>query len=455
VSRFFERSFMRASLTSAAMGIAVALGVATSPPASATDTAASHAAVYTSRGVRYQAVAGPVDELFPKVGAGSSVAGEAIALAIDVTGADGASERLLVPGTEGDQVEIEPALIYEEATSTLFVLWLARSPDQRSHVLLETLNDAGFGDRISVTREAMVIERPPTVVLTREGTSRTVVHLAWAAQGRNGVYSYYSPIVIAAGRYAGWNPIVNLGKLDAHAPATVAAATAASAIYLAGGVADGVDTRSVVLASACESTGHLITARSRVLPLSLVAFSDEARNHLIGVGSSWRRSPRELADEVAGHLEQLEEEVHVGARAFLTRAARAFIVKNAGVISPIESLADALRLHLLEAGASLLGQEFEAAPETCGLIEVGPDDAEQTERAAHVVEICRVRDRALPSVTGDEIEIHASRDGGLVLLTWRENGTLWFRLSDGGAWSEARSIAADGDVDLLWQSLGR
>ena len=93
---------------------------------------------------------------------------------------------MLVPGTEGDQVEIEPSLVYEETTSTLFVLWLARSSDQRSHVLLETLydgpgGDRRFGDRVSVTREAMVIERPPTAVLTREGTSRTVVHLAWAA----------------------------------------------------------------------------------------------------------------------------------------------------------------------------------------------------------------------------------------------------------------------------------
>ena len=447
-----KRSRLRTALVSVA---AAAVALALANPACALEAGAPHSAVYTARGVRYQAVTGALDELFPKVGAGSSLAGEAIALAIDVTLADGTSDRLLVPGTEGHQVEIEPALFYEEATSTLFVLWLARNPDQRSHLLLETLNDASFGDRISVTREAMVIDRPPTVVLTREGTSRTVVHLAWAAEGRNGVYSYYSPIVIANGRYAGWNPIVNLGKLDAHAPAATAAATAPSAIYLAGGVADGVDLRSVVLASACESTGHLVTARSRVLPLSLVAFSDEARNHLIGVGASWRRSPRELADEVAGHLEQLEEEVHVGARAFLTRAARAFIVKNAGTITPIEALGDALRQHLLEQGASLLGQEFEAAPEICGLVEVGPDDAEQTERAAHVLEICRIRDRALPAFAGEDIEIHASRDGGLVLLTWRENGTLWFRLSDGGVWSEARSIAADGDVDLLWKSLGR
>ena len=214
-----------------------------------------------------------------------------------------------------------------------------------------------------------MIERPPAVVLTREGTQRTVVHLSWAATERGGVRSFYSPIVLSAGRYAGWNPIVDLGRLDAHG---AGGSTAPRAIYLAGGVADGVDLRSVVLATANEATGHLLTARSRVLPLSLVAFSDEARNHLIGVGGGWRRTPRELADEVAGYLEELDEEVHVGARAYLTRAARAFILKNAGVITPTEALADALRRHLLEAGASLLGQEFEAAPETCGLIEVGP-----------------------------------------------------------------------------------
>jgi hypothetical protein len=158
---------------------------------------------------------------------------------------------------------------------------------------------------------------------------------------------------------------------------------------------------------------------------------------------------------VAKHLEQLEQEIHVGARSFLSRAARTFIIKNAALIVPAEALADALRQHLLEAGASLLSQEFETAPQSCGLIEVGPDAAEQTEPAAHVLEVCRIRDRALPEVGSVELAVHASRDGGLVLLTWRENGVLWFRLSDGAAWSEPRAIEADGDVDLLWQSLGR
>ena len=81
--------------------------------------------------------------------------------------------------------------------------------------------------------------------------------------------------------------------------------------------------------------------------------------------------------------------------------------------------------------------------------------AEQAEPAAHVLELCRIRDRALPAIGGDQVAIHASRDGGLVLLTWRDRGALWFRLSDGGTWSEARSIEADADVELLWHSLGR
>jgi hypothetical protein len=297
----------------------------------------------------------------------------------------------------------------------------------------------------------MVIEAPPTVVLTRESTQRTVVHLAWAATEHGGTRSFYSPIVLFRGAYAGWNPIVDLGRLDPHAPA---ASTAPSALYRAGGVAAGVDLRSVVLATANEATGHLLTARSRVLPLGLVAFADEARNHLIGVGA-WRRTPRELADEVAKHLQEIEQEIHAGARAFLGRAAHDFILENASVITSTEELAAALRRHLLEAGASLLSQEFETAPQTCSLVEVGPDQAEQTERAAHVLELCRIHDRPIPDVGGDQVAIRASRDGGLVLLTWRADGALWFRVSDGAAWSEPRSIEADADVELLWQSLGR
>jgi hypothetical protein len=446
-----QRPSGRSALVFAAAAV-LALAAIGARSARAAEPGASHSAVYTAQGVRYQAVTGKLDELFPKPGAGSSVAGEAPALAVDVVHPEGATMRLLVPRTEGDELELQPALIYEEATSTLFALWLARATDERSHVLVASLRDERWSDPISVTRVAMVIERLPSVVLTREGTQRTVVHLSWVAAEPGGVHTFYSPIVLAAGRFAGWNPILDLGRLDAH---SAGGSGSPREIYLAGGVAPGVDLRSVVLAAANEASGHLLTVRSRVLPMSLVSFSDEARNHLIGVGSSWRRSPRELADEVGGYLEELEEEVHVGARAYLTRAARAFIVKNAGSIVPIEALADALRRDLLEAGASLLGQEFEAAPETCGLVEVGPDDAEQAEPAAHVLEICRIRDRALPAIAGDDIAIRASRDGGLVLLTWRAGGALWFRLSDGGAWSEARSIESGADEELLWKSLGR
>ena len=120
-----------------------------------------------------------------------------------------------------------------------------------------------------------------------------------------------------------------------------------------------------------------------------------------------------------------------------------------------EQTHDSLRKHLLESGASLLGQEFEAAPESCGLLEVGPDAADQAEPAAHVFELCRIRDRALPAIGGDEVAIHASRDGGLVLLTWRAQSALWFRLLDGTTWSEPRSIEADANVELLWKSVGR
>jgi hypothetical protein len=436
-----------------AIALTAMLAAALAVPARAGEPGEPLPTVYTALGSRYQAIAGRLDDLFPKPGAGSSVAGDAPALAIDVALPDGSVRRLLVPGTDGMELELQPTLVFEDATSTLFVLWLQRGTDGRSHVLLHALHGDDWGDRVPVTREAMGVERPPSIVLTRDAAQRTVLHLAWSADERGGVRSFYSPVVLFHGEYAGWNPIVDLGRMDPHPPASPS--PPASAVYRAGGVADGVDVRSVVIASASDATGHLLTARSRVLPMGLVAFSDEARNHLIGVGGTWRRSARELADEMAMYLEELEHEIHVGARIYLARAARTFIVKNASLIGEPEELGDALRRHLLEAGASLLSQEFETAPLTCGLIEVGPDAADQTEPARHVFEVCRIRDRALPSIGEDSIEIRASRDGGLVLLSWREGETVRFRLSEDSGWTEPRSLEPGGDIDLLWESLGR
>jgi hypothetical protein len=435
-------------------GATAALSLAAWPHAArAAEPGQPSAAVYTAKGIRYEAVSGRLDDLFPKPGAGSSVAGDAPALAIDVVHPAGTTDRLLVPGTDGLEHEVEPSLVYEEATATLFVLWLARDGDGRAHILLAELAGGRWAEPVSVTRHAMVVESVPAVVLTRDSAQRTVLHLLWTADDRGLARSFYSPVVLFRGEYAGWNPIVELGTLDPHARATASAGP--GALYHAGSVADGVDLRSVVVAYANQATDHLLTARSRVLPMGLVSFSDEARNHLIGVGGTWRRTGRELADAVAGHLEELDQEIHVGARAFLSRSARAFILKNLGVITPIEELGGALRGHLLDEGAGLLGQEFETAPQACALVEVGPDDAAQTEPATHVLEVCRIRARPLPAVGAEEVRIHASRDGGLVLVTWRENGVLRFRLSEGAGWTEPRSIEADGDADLLWKSLGR
>ncbi|HVR29473.1 MAG TPA: hypothetical protein VMS86_08055 [Thermoanaerobaculia bacterium] len=458
---FPHRQLARAAAGAAGLAAILALaGVGLAPAAEAQDPLAAGASahqsmsqVYSADGVRYEAIAGRLDDLFPTASAGSSVAGNAPALAVDVVPPEGAPRRLLVPGTEGEEQEVQPSLVYEEATSTLFVLWLAQGSNGRSHLLLDAMADEQWGHRVSVTREAMVIERPPSIVLTRDSPLRTVLHVAWSAEERAGVRTFYSPVVLFHGEYAGWNPRLELGLLDSHPAA--AASPPPGTVYRAGGVSDGVDLRSVVLAFANDTTGHLLTARSRVLPMGLVAFSDEARNHLIGVGGTWRRTARELADDVADHLGGLAQEVHVGARAYLARAARAFVLENAGVIATIEELGDALRRHLLEAGASLLGQEFETAPQTCGLVEVGPDDADQTEPAVHVFEVCRIRDRALPEIGEEEVTIRASRDGGLVLLTWRENDVVRFRLSEGSGWTEPRSIEPGGDVDLLWKSLGR
>lgn len=401
--------------------------------AGASDLARAHDA----SGVLYEVVPGTLEALFPRNGA-SSATGSFPALALDMTQPGGARERLLVPGTEASALDLDPTLIIDPQSSSLFLLWRSRTATGRSSLWLATLIDGIWHETTRIGSKELNLDGPPAVTLLRESEHRTVLHLLWSeAESTGAARSYYSPLVLFRGRYIGWSPILTLGSLDLH-DAGGSALPENLSIFGAPRLRRGVDDGSAIIAFASPSTSHLVSARSRILPPALITLADEARNHLVGVGV--RRQKTALAAEVRSFLNQLDVQLHDATRSYLARSAYVFIRAYANDFDSLEVLGNALRWHLIAEGATLLGQAFTAVPTHCGILAVGPGAMRQALPTAHYMEICVISDLGLPALGFGSTNIHVSRDGTKAVLTREENGAIYFRQSLGDAWSDERRL---------------
>src|SRR4051794_1082922 len=85
--------------------------------------AADRQAALGDSGEVYFVRAGTYGDLFP---GGTDTAPENSVLALDIVRRDQPAERLLVPGTEGSDVESSPFELYETTSGALFMVWQAQ-----------------------------------------------------------------------------------------------------------------------------------------------------------------------------------------------------------------------------------------------------------------------------------------------------------------------------------------
>jgi hypothetical protein len=105
------------------------------------------------------------------------------------------TEALLVPGTDDDAVESDTRLLWDGASSTLFVVWHSASLE-RDAIMLASLKDGLWSEPIAVAEGAAVSRLGLQAALTRaaiddEGIGEaTLVHLAWWSMGAQPAAEY-------------------------------------------------------------------------------------------------------------------------------------------------------------------------------------------------------------------------------------------------------------------------
>src|SRR6185436_16860088 len=89
---------------------------------------------------------GTYGALFPK---GKSYPTSNVVLALEMSRPGGVADRVLVPGTEGAEIESSPFVVYEETSRSLYVFWQTKISSV-NRLILRSFKDGSFGPPIEV-----------------------------------------------------------------------------------------------------------------------------------------------------------------------------------------------------------------------------------------------------------------------------------------------------------------
>jgi hypothetical protein len=422
---------------------------------------ASNVPTLGADGEIYRVVKGTYGDLFP---GGSAATATSPVLALDIDRPGVATERLLVPTTGDEFPEDSPAIILDPSSQTPFLVWEKWVNFIHPELNLVHLTPDGWSEVAELSGSPFRQKSSPTFAITHDSvlrpqaegqlvpSERTVVHLVWLELSGEGTYSaQYTPVVIQDGAYVGWNPVFRLNDLISDVPA--GAPSALPGLVQAIAVGSGSDDQSVNIVFADAASGRVATVTARALPRELTELSDSLGNSLAQHGGNFDPAAPEcrpaLADFVRHTATELGNRLQAGFVAAMADDLSHFVLdpEQSGPCD-VESLADAVRVRVLDSGAKLIRSAVSPvadfmrhqAVELGNRLETGPT-------AHHQIQLGLLSARQVPATGGGKTSVMASRSGKNVLVAWEHDGLLSYRETRGEGWSSEfvlRPQSADG-----------
>lgn len=414
-------------------------------------------AVLGADGEIYRIEQGSYGELMGQpnaAGAGNSV------LALRVQRADRADELYPIPATLGPEVESAAALLFEEASDSLFVAWESRTNVIHSQILLAGFSGGTWTDPVRVSDSRFSLKSDPRLAVTRdtfdgsnaEGETvqvrRTVLHVAWFEERAEGTVIAYSPVVLVDGVFdeTAASPIVALTELFAASPEEALPLPLVD-LPLPLAVAAGNDDHSVILGFVHPGSGRLITVEAAVLSGGVSALGDIARAHIIESGRNYDTSTpggvRSLGEAARAHIIESGHRYDGAVLAYIADRVRAYVIATAPELDlsddgDLRSLGGGARAHIIESGVRIdrRGLRSVSAPAAFRMVDAG------NEEASHHISLAVVGSRALEGLElGPEPFVLVSPDGADALIAWEQAGQLRYQESRGDGWSEVRALS--------------
>lgn len=446
--------------------ITLALGFLLSAGASAVDRTGA----IGLEGELYLTRVGPYGILFPK---GNAYPANNVVLTLEVSRHGKAPDRLLVPGTEGPEVESASFLVFEEDSKSLYLVWQT-NVSSVNQLVLRSFKDGSFGPPIevasgtfqaSISAPQAVVTRNEYSVATEDGGTavahRTLIHLIWWQEAGAGNQVLYAPITLLEGIYTGWHPVYSLYDFD-QSPDDLAAATEIlPQLYRAPRIQTGRNDRSVVISFANERNGRLAVLDVNLLPGEISVIADKIRAHVIEIG---RRKPstQTIADKIRAHVIEIGR-LNPRVLSFLSNDVYEHILSRGGQYvdaGNYTGLADDVSAYVTRSATNLLengrlGEEADT-PQILRLAE-----SEDDELGAPRLQVRSVFSRPAPRTAAAPTTVFASKDGKAVLVAWDTVSQIRYRETSPEGWGEVLAVAITPDLtreqayDFLEQRLRR
>jgi len=441
--------------------IALLLGLTLAPAAHAFDRQSALGA----KGELFVVQVGKYADLFP---GGQATDGKNTVLALDVTTPAGATQRLLVPGTENADVEQLPFLLYEESSATLFMVWQTQVSLIHPILNLGSFHAGQWGDVIPVLGDPFAKKSSPQLGVTREsyvvkaadGTSttvnRTVLHLVWAEDNAAGTQdTFYTPIILDDGRYLGSNPIYRLNDYDASPVAKILGDVPKS-LLVAPRLETGPNDQTVIVTFADAVSKRLVSIVVGALPRQLSSLADHSRAQIIDVGVKL----------YPGHLQQLADAASADLLATGTSFYPEFVktmadrIHNLILNAPkpsangLQNLADVSRAQIIDVGVKLgrggLMNQSGASTSLQTTIEEVPSTPDDPTSAGetHLFQLQVVASRPVPLIGDGTVLLYASEDGQKALASWQPAGQVQYMEATPAGWSDVRTLQLTDQLPL-------
>ncbi len=417
-------------------------------------------AAIAGEGELYQVQEGAYGDLFPQQGLGDAASS---ALALDVTYPDQSKERLLVPGTESTDVDSNPSILFESQSRTLYVLW--KSQHNYIHSLLNVIgyHDGEWTDPVEISGSPFGWKSDPEFAVTRDtfqaeeddgslrSWTRTVIHLLWWEEGANGeAVPYYSPVTLIDGKYVGWNSVYRLDDLLASALGSAAPAPLNPAVARAQRIEAGSNAQSATLGFVSPSTGELVSVTLGLLPGEVTSISDKIRAQIDVLGRMSTSRPV-IADKVRAQIDVLGSKLglHPGLTDYLAEKIHEEILA-ASPTEPGAHLADRVRAQIDVLGARMTGGHLieRSSGDPALLVVDLPADEAGVSAPPSQVGVLVTAVRPAPATGSDDVSLHLSRNGREALVSWLNDGVVYYRESQGAGWSAPHPLRLGPNLDL-------
>jgi hypothetical protein len=419
-------------------------------------------------GQLYVVRAGPYGALFP---ASNTYDPSTPVLALDTTLPTAALQRQLVQGSPDGTVASSPALIYEDASKTLYVVWLSSGNAGGSVIELESYTANQWSPAITIIGNPAATKTPPQLAVTRDTHqetdpvsgnpvthNRTVLHIVWSELAANGLnQAYYAPVIFEDGAWIGVVPApTHLDTFDALDQSGRTAPGAgpgpfSSPLTYTPAVQPGRDTSTVATGFASSASGMITEVEVDVLPEELRILADTCAAAILANGAQY------FPGQLSALATQVQTVILNNGGAFQPEALQAISSGAQAQVmagsTDLTTMANKIRGSIVDIGARFArrglrmfgyGGAGQTAPQVVAIL--------VPNAPSHYLQFRITASRPLPaSVGATNLQLFLSRSGVDALAAWADpnGGTVFYtNTQPDGTWSSVKQLQLTSTLTL-------